>query len=115
MNKKSDSNPSVTGTQRFVVRFPIGVRDRLGESARLARRSINSEILLRIENSLRTTEYINDEEPPLNDLNLPDKSAETNPLIGNLSEVEHNLVEVILKLSTTRKRSLLEFLKNEKS
>jgi hypothetical protein len=39
-------------TERFVVRFPKGLRKRLEEAARLYRRSVNSEILARLEASL---------------------------------------------------------------
>ena len=39
-------------TERFVVRFPRWLRLRIEESAKFYRRSINSEIILRLDHSL---------------------------------------------------------------
>lgn len=38
--------------EKFVVRLPKGMRDRIGEVSRLSRRSMNSEIVARLEESL---------------------------------------------------------------
>ena len=37
--------------EQFVVRFPDGMRDRIAEAARVSGRSMNSEIVARIERS----------------------------------------------------------------
>lgn len=40
------------GSDQFIVRFPDGMRDRIAEAAKAGGRSMNSEIVLRLEKSL---------------------------------------------------------------
>jgi predicted house-cleaning noncanonical NTP pyrophosphatase (MazG superfamily) len=46
--------PSRTAEQ-FVVRFPDGMRDRIAEAAKESGRSMNAEIVLRLQRSFDTT------------------------------------------------------------
>lgn len=46
-----DLPPSRTAEQ-FVVRFPDGMRDRIADAARASGRSMNAEIIERLQNSL---------------------------------------------------------------
>jgi len=44
--------PVVQGADKYVVRFPDGMRDRIAESAKANNRSMNAEIVARLERSL---------------------------------------------------------------
>ena len=57
-----DSISTSRTAEKFVVRLPHGMRRRIAEVARLYRRSMNSEIVARLERSLE------DEVPPLDPL-----------------------------------------------
>jgi hypothetical protein len=57
----STKPPSRTAEQ-FVVRLPEGMRDRIAESAKLNNRSMNAEIVARLEVSLATEEGFTDTE-----------------------------------------------------
>jgi len=49
---KKHASPSKQEVEKFVVRLPKGMRDRIAEVSRLSRRSMNSEIVARPEDSL---------------------------------------------------------------
>jgi hypothetical protein len=93
-------------TERFVVRFPKGLRGRLEEAARLYRRSANSEILARLEASLS---------------GLPDQAFEDalhpgfvedveRMLRTGLSDEEVRLLRHYKRLSSDKRKALLELL-----
>lgn len=93
-------------THNFVVRFPIGLRDRIHEASQMYRRSMNSEIIARLEQSLN---------------GLPDQEFETSiapaffpdierALRGNLNDEEKTLVFCYRRLSAAKRKALLELL-----
>ena len=53
MNLKKNLAYSSRTADKFVVRLPEGMRDRIAEVARDQHRSMNSEIIPRLENSLQ--------------------------------------------------------------
>ncbi len=53
MNIKKNVAYSSRTADKFVVRLPDGMRDRIAEVARNQHRSMNSEIIARLENSLQ--------------------------------------------------------------
>jgi hypothetical protein len=93
-------------TERFVVRFPLWLRQRVGESARFYRRSINSEIILRLDHSLKGLPNLATEhaiEPPM-------FAAIERSLRGNLSDEEQTLVLNFRRLSAEKRKALLDLL-----
>ncbi len=93
-------------TDKFVVRFPSGMRARVAEAAKFYRRSMNSEILMRIEHSLNTLPNIEIEEavqPPYFDVI-------EGTLRKDLSEEEQTLVHNFRRLPEHKRRSLMELL-----
>lgn len=53
MNLKKNAAYSSRTADKFVVRLPDGMRDRIAEVARNQHRSMNSEIIARLESSLQ--------------------------------------------------------------
>jgi hypothetical protein len=93
-------------TERFVVRFPRRLRQRVEESARFYRRSINSEIILRLDHSLRALPDMATEhaiEPPM-------FAAIERSLRSNLSDEEQGLVLCFRRLSAAKRKALLDLL-----
>ena len=90
----------------FVVRFPRSLRQRIGEVARFYRRSVNSEILLRLDYSLNGLPSMAREhsmEPPM-------FAAIERTLRGNLTQEEELLVLCYRRLSGAKRKALLDLL-----
>ena len=64
---------------KFVVRMPVGLRDRIRREAEVNRRSMNGEIVYRLEQAL----------PDLNETKGPAEAA-TSPSRGSINPVEGN-------------------------
>jgi len=91
---------------KFVVRFPRSLRRRVEEVARFYRRSINSEIILRLDHSLNGLPNLATEhalEPPM-------FAAIEKTLRGNLSSEEEKLVLSFRRLSGAKRKALLDLL-----
>jgi Arc-like DNA binding domain len=91
---------------RFVVRFPPSLRRRVEEAARFYRRSINAEIIMRLDNSLNGLPNLAFEhaiEPPM--FRHIEKS-----LRANLSQEEERLVLSYRRLSGVQRQALLDLL-----
>lgn len=93
-------------TENFMLRLPLGMREKIHEAASLYRRSMNSEIVARLEQSLR---------------GLPDQQFERavappffpeieRLLRGDLSPEESDLVRCFRRLSSDKRKALLELL-----
>ena len=92
---------------KFVVRLPTELRDRIAEAANLYRRSMNSEIVARLEQSLTGLPQEVDEigvEPPFFE------HIETT-FRRDLSDNEDTLVRQFRRLSERQRAALLELLK----
>ena len=93
-------------TDNFVVRFPRSLRQRVGEVARFYRRSINSEIILRLDHSLNGLPSLAIEhslEPPM-------FAAIERTLRGNLTQEEELVVLSFRRLSGAKRKALLDLL-----
>lgn len=91
---------------RFVVRFPPSLRRRVDEAARFYRRSINAEIIMRLDHSLNGLPNLAFEravEPPM--FAHIEKS-----LRANLSKEEELLVLCYRRLSDVQRQALLNLL-----
>ena len=91
---------------KFVLRLPDDLRSRIVEASQRYRRSMNSEIVTRLEHSLN---------------GLPGDASESGvepalfPHIettfrGNLSDEENQLIRLFRRLSTSQRAALLELL-----
>ena len=89
-----------------MVRLPPGMRDRIFEASQLYRRSMNSEIVARLDQSLR---------------GLPDQQFERaiappffpeieRLLRGDLTSEESDLVRCFRRMSAEQRKALLELL-----
>ncbi len=115
MNKaaKAISKKSDSGHQKFVVRFPQELHQRIRARARLSRRSMNSEIILRLENSLGKTNAVDTEEPTLEKLDVrKPKANNKSPLL--LSSEQKERVNLALMLPAGKQRALRNLLKSDK-
>jgi hypothetical protein len=93
-------------TERFVVRFPLWLRLRIEESAKFYRRSINSEIILRLDHSLNGLPNMATEhaiEPPM-------FASIERSLRSNLSDEEQSLVLSFRRMSAAKRKALLDLL-----
>ena len=93
-------------TQNFVVRFPSGMRDRIYEASQFYRRSMNSEIVARLEQTLQ---------------GLPNQAFESSiapaffpeierALRGDLSNEEKTLVFCYRRFSAAKRKALIELI-----
>jgi hypothetical protein len=91
MTRKVQAN--ARKTDKFVVRFPYGMRDRISSSAEKGRRSMNSDIIFRLSRS------------------IGEKSS--SPAAGEsnvLSAVEMRLLKNYREMSGNRRQALLQML-----
>lgn len=51
--KKTDTQPAAEA-DKFIVRLPPGMRERIAESARANKRSMNAEVIVRLQASFET-------------------------------------------------------------
>ena len=91
---------------KFVLRLPDELRDRVAEAAALYRRSINSEIVARLEQSLAGIPEDRAErevEPPFF------RQIETT-FRRDLSDDEDRLIRLFRRLSVQQRRGLMDLL-----
>ena len=90
----------------FVVRFQLSLRKRVGEVARFYRRSVNSEIILRLDQALNGLPSMAIEhalEPPM-------FAAIERTLRGHLNPEEELVVLSFRRLSGAKRKALLDLL-----
>ena len=111
MDKKAaaDSRQEV---EKFVVRLPKGIRGRISELSKYNKRSMNAEIVARLEESLGLTiamEGVGESSPHLYAVNI-----ET-PVDGNGDPIvitqETQLLERFRAMSMAHRRALLDLLR----
>lgn len=91
---------------KFVVRLPAHMRDQVAEAAKHYRRSMNSEIVARLEQSFGALPQGAMEqqlEPPLH----PHMEA---IFRSTLSDTEHALIKIFRRLSSSRQKALVSLL-----
>ena len=86
-----------TSAEKFVVRFPAGVRDRIAEAARCSHRSMNSEIIARLILSLD---------------NWPEQLPSPRAAVP-AGEEEAMLLDYFRSLSAEKRTALLTLLKEQ--
>ncbi|MDF1630489.1 MAG: Arc family DNA-binding protein [Alcanivoracaceae bacterium] len=98
-----------TEVEKFVVRLPGGMRQEIAEVARRSRRSMNSEIVARLERSLAESEVIEtiSENPPAS---APQLRAVEVSRVQAGNEAEHRLLQAFRKLEQGRRDALLRLL-----
>jgi hypothetical protein len=88
---------------KFVVRLPVDMRDRIAEAAQHYRRSMNSEIVARLEQSFSALQTERSVEPPLH----PQLER---MFRNNLDDQEVLLIKSFRRLSQERRTALLSLL-----
>lgn len=81
---------------KFVVRLPDGMRERIAEVARNHHRSMNSEIIARLEQSL-IQEGALDDEPSLR-LDSPELSLNERELLQRFRQLSHRQQNALVSL-----------------
>ena len=99
--KQSPPSRSSRSADKFVVRLPEGMRARIAEVARHYHRSMNSEIIARLEKTL------------LAEGNLPSEAASA-PSHAELHPHEHQLLQHFRRLPQPQQSALIALL-NAKS
>lgn len=106
MQKPSRQKKTKKPSYRFLVRLPIELSSRLRESARYYHRSINSDIVARVEHSFKGL-------PPdvVDAENTGMRLSEVENVLRNeLSTEEDQLVRSFRRLSERQRRALLDLL-----
>lgn len=93
-------------TEKFVVRLPKGMRAQIAEVSKLSRRSMNSEIVARLEHSLAAHPIIAIT-PNMIAENTPGYVAESIEAVGEMDDM---LLRYFQRLSVDKKKALVEFL-----
>lgn len=91
---------------KFVVRLPAHMRDQVAEAAQHYRRSMNSEIVARLEQSFGILPHGATEqqlEPPLH-------SHLEAIFRSTLSETEQSLIKIFRRLNSSRQKALVTLL-----
>lgn len=89
---------SSRNADKFVVRLPQGMRQRIADVAKNYHRSMNSEIVSRLESSLRGERAPEEGEEELKMITL------------ELSGQEHAIIEQVRRLPETKREALIELL-----
>ena len=88
---------------KYVVRLPADMRDLIAESAQFYRRSMNSDIVARLQQSFRGLPALDNAQPSLN--------AHFDTLFRqDLSEQEAELIQSIRRLSQIKRDALQRLL-----
>jgi hypothetical protein len=95
--------------EKFVVRLPGGMRQAIADVARRSRRSMNSEIVARLEHSLADQDAI---EPTAEDrFQSPALRAVTNnALQATASDQERRLLQAFRQLDAGKQQALLKLM-----
>ena len=104
-----DPAESAKNAEKFVVRLPLGMRRRIAEAARGYRRSMNSEIVARLEQTLSTGANNSFTAPePLQQLPHPSDRERADPAAQR--EIEIQLLRAFRLLPRQRQQALLDLL-----
>lgn len=99
-------NPDSKTADKFVVRLPKGMRKQIFEAARYHRRSMNSEIVTRLEWTLSGESF-----PARHETQLPDpEPPEDPPHVDSLTDLELRLVTFFRQLPELKRRALVDML-----
>jgi hypothetical protein len=108
-----DSPKTAKSAEKFVVRLPPGMRRRIADAARCYRRSMNSEIVARLEQSLDSGDAPYPVTEPVPAATVHDAPVAEAPKTGVLpseADQEDQLLSAFRNLSPERRRALLALL-----
>lgn len=91
---------------KFVVRLPQGMRDRIAEVAKQHHRSMNSEIIARLEHSLLDLPSLPEH---------PSRQTLNDQQLDALSHPEQELLVLFREMSRRQQNALLALLANEQA
>ena len=93
-------------THKFVVRLPMQLRDRIADAAKYYRRSMNSEIVARLEQSFSGLPNIGNQD------NLAPEMHETLEkfFAGSMSTDEEAIIRAYRRLPMDKKTALLDLI-----
>lgn len=112
MIKKKHTPALAHDVEKFVVRLPHGMRSRIAEVSRLSHRSMNSEIVARLEDSLATQARIAEPQSVYQagrGLQAVSQKGQDD------SAREQHLLDCFRRLSGTRREALIAFLEGSPS
>lgn len=114
---KESKKPLLTDTftEKFVLRLPQGMRAKIHQAANYGRRSMNKEMVARLEHSLANFETVSGEISELvpinkNVLDLANSDVDENDKAYTEVLLNNKLRQKIAELSYERKCALLKFL-----
>jgi hypothetical protein len=103
------SGEARTEIEKFVVRLPAGMRQAIAEVARRSRRSMNSEIVARLERSLAESDVIETiSEQPM--ASAPTLRAVDNAESVMMNDNERRLLQMFRKLEPGKREAVLKLL-----
>lgn len=105
MIKKKPAQTGATEVEKFVVRLPYGMRARIAEVSRLSHRSMNSEIVARLEDSLAGQTRVAEPQPDYR----ATRPMQSVPRPTGVDQ-EGQLISCFRRLSRERQRALIKFL-----
>lgn len=100
--------------EKFVVRLPKGIRGMIADISRINHRSMNSEIVARLEESLGLStgiDGISESAPELYAVNSDPARTDKPISEQNAAEQEERLLERFRRMTSDRRRALLELLR----
>jgi len=100
MNLKKNVAYSSRTADKFVVRLPEGMRDRIAEVARTQHRSMNSEIIARLESSLQQEGILTESDHDNLRLDSPEISHHERELLQHFRLLAHRQQNALLALIT---------------
>lgn len=104
MSEQPDPNSKTA--DKFVVRLPKGMRKQIFEAARYHHRSMNSEIVARLEWTLSGESF-----PARHEAQQPDPEPDDDPPhIDSLTDLEMRLVAFFRQLPELKRRALIDML-----
>ena len=100
MNLKKNVVYSSRTADKFVVRLPEGMRDRIADVARAQHRSMNSEIIARLESSLQQEGSLTEDESDRLRLHSPKLSFHERELLQHFRLLAQRQQNALLALIT---------------
>jgi len=101
--------PGSRTADKFVVRLPDGMRQKIADVAKNYHRSMNSEIVSRLEQSLHT-ELVFSAETNDGEMNHEDGAERPVRVSTDLNQVESAIIQRLRQLPTGKQQALLELL-----
>ncbi len=94
---------------KFVVRLPEGMRKKIAEVARGYHRSMNSEIISRLESSLRIDPSSGETEDE-DAFNVTDENDDGDRILAELTAEEFTIIDQVRRMSPNRRASLVKLI-----